>query len=65
MALKDFILTPAERAERRREAALVEKEALRLYDKLNPRADEVVRVSKAECIRRARRALISRNIVQG
>lgn len=31
----------------------VEKEALRLYDKLNPEPDKCIRVSKAECLRRA------------
>lgn len=64
MPLRDLVLSEDEQAERRRDRALVEAEALRLYDKLNPAPDKVVRVSKAECLRRARRALLSRDVIK-
>lgn len=63
MPLKDLLLTDDEAASRRRDRALVEAEALRLYDKLNSDQDKVIRVSKAECLRRARRALLSRDLI--
>lgn len=64
MPLKDLVLSDDERADRRRDRAKVEAEALRLYDKFNSEPDKIVRVSKAECIRRARRALLSRGEIK-
>lgn len=57
MPFKKQIMTEAERAERDRQRGLVETKALRMYDKLNRDQDVVIKVSKAECIRRARNAL--------
>jgi len=63
MALKGLLLNNDKSASRRRDRALIETEALRLYDKLNAQPDKIVRVSKAECLRRARLALLSRNLI--
>ena len=38
----------------------VEREALRLYDKLNPRSEIKINVGKSECIRRAEEKLFPR-----
>jgi hypothetical protein len=44
------------------QSAEVEREALRLYDKLNPQSDVKINVSKQECIDRARRKLFPKTI---
>lgn len=63
MPLKDLVMSAAERAKRRRDRELVEAHATKLYDELNSQPDKVIRVSKAECLRRARFALRSRGLV--
>jgi hypothetical protein len=40
-----------------RQEEIVERAALRLYDRLNPEPDREILVSKHECIKMARRAI--------
>lgn len=43
------------------QAAAVEREALRLYDRYNPDSERVINVGKSECIKEARRKLFGRS----